>query len=67
MKLVKACAEAERLSLKHKEIEIVVLIGSISTKGVDRYEIVTRDELLHWKTLYVPIKSYLNGKEIEFQ
>jgi len=65
MNLNKACAEAERLSLKHKEVEMVVIIGSISPKGIDRYQIATKDELFHWKTLYIPVKSYINGKEIE--
>ena len=65
MKLRKACADAEKLSIKHKEEEFFVIIGSISKKGIDRYEIATKDQLLHWKNLYVIIKSYQNGKELE--
>lgn len=66
MNFEKACAEAERLSLKHKDTEFAVIIGSIHQRG-EKYQITTRAELAHWKTLYVPVKSYLNGKGEDFR
>jgi hypothetical protein len=66
MKIHTACAEAERLSIKHKDTEFVVIVAAI-TKGIQRYQIATKTELLHSDKLYVPIKLYLNGKEEDYK
>ena len=66
MNLKSACAEAERMSIKHKDTEFVVFIHAI-TKGIDRYQVALRQELAHSAKLYVPIKSYLNGKAEEYK
>jgi hypothetical protein len=66
MKLSIACAEAEKLSIKHKT-DMVVIVDSFSSKtGLEIYKIATRDELLNRFKPYVPIKCYKNGKEVEY-
>ena len=66
MKLSVACAEAEKLSVKHKT-DMVVIVDSFATKtGLEIYKIATRDELLHRFKPYVPIKCYRDGKETEY-
>lgn len=66
MKLSVACAEAERLSIKHKT-DMVVFVESFSPRtGLEVFKVGTRDELLHRFKPYVPIKCYRDGKETEY-
>jgi hypothetical protein len=66
MKLSVACAEAEKLSIKHK-IDMVVIVDSFASKtGLEIYKIATREELIHRLKPYVPYKCYRDGKEIDY-
>jgi len=58
-----ARVKAQELSIKHKEIVIVVIIIASKQYADNKYQIAIKEELIKWPTLYVPIAEYKNGLE----